>query len=302
MGCATAKHTRTAADFSRTDLDRIAVVFSEGDISVKNFWSVTPDSTATAAASRLVPSLLKDFAPHFDVTLVDMREALAEDSLFRAHALASIEEAIEAIRDENREVSQKPLLKGLEARRQPLTSTVADEVTAVSARTGCRYLLTVSVAGWDATAGEKILEGLARFGAAAGGLFVYGGAPNRFSVIETALVDAKRGEVVWYSTRGAEVDPQNPEHVAALTRTVAFELFDGRLIPPQSFFASIGQDAVVYRFDGPRVTGHITSFDGLDVVLEIHDGEARVPLREVKSIRGFGGTGKLFPLDLPMAE
>lgn len=302
-GCfTTAKNTRTSATFSAADLDRVAVVFSESHIAENAFWTSTPDSAATATANRLVPSLLAEFAPHFGVTLVDAREALAEDSLFRASALVSLEEAVEAIRAENREVAQKPLAEGLAARKQPLSVAVAKDLVAVSERTDCPYLLSVSVAGWGTTAGAQVADVLVRGAAAALGVLVLGGAPNGVTVIETALVDAERGEVVWYSTRGAEVDPQNPEHVAALTRTVAFELFDERLISPQSFLAAIDQDAVVYRSDGPHVTGRVTGFDGLDVVVETRDGEARVPLREVKSIRGFGGTGKLFPLDIPMAE
>lgn len=302
-GClTTAKNTRTAASFSTADLDSVAVVFSEGGIARKNFWAVTPDTAATTTANRIVPRLLSEFAPHFGVTLVDARTALAEGSAFHANALASLDEAVEAIRAENHEVARTPFAAGFAARNAPLDYGVAEELIAVGEQLGTRYLLSISVVGWDATAGEKILDGLARFGAAAGGIFIYGGEPNRFAMIESTLIDTERGEVVWYSTRGADVDPQDPDHVAALTRTVAFELFDGRLIPPQSFLTSIDQDAVVYRFDGPRVTGRVTGFDGLDVVVETRDGEERVPLREVKSIRGFGGTGKLFPLALPMAE
>lgn len=303
-GCrTTALPTRTAADFSRSDLDRIAVVVSEGNVAIKDFWTLQPDSAASASAKRLVPGLLAEYAPHFGVTLVDAREALAEDPAFRDDALSRIEEAVEAVRTENREVSNKPYAEGLRMRRQPLSSSVADEVTEVSERTGCRYLLTIDVGGWDATAGEKVTEALFRGAAAAAfGIVTYGGQPNRFVMIETALVDTERGEVVWYSTRGAELDPQQPAHVEALTRTVAFELFADRLIPPQSFLSPIAQDAVVYRFDGPRVVGRVERLDGLDVIVSTRNGEERVPLREVKSIRSFTGTGKLYPLDIPMEQ
>lgn len=302
-GClTTAKHTRTADGFSPADLDRIAVVFSTGIVGDRHFGSFNPDSAASASANEQVPRLLRAYAPAFGLTLVDAREALAHDSLLHANALAALDTVVTAIRRENIEVARTPFAAGFAARNAPLDRVVADDLIALSARTGTRHLLAVNTVGWERSTGEKIVSGLIGGVAALFGAIPVGGAPSRVALIETMLIDTEREAVVWYSARGAEIDPQNPDHLAALARTVAFELFDGRRIAPQSFLSPLDHDAVVYRFGEPRITGRVTGIEGMNVVIETRDGMETIPLHEVKSIRGFGGTGKLFPLPIPVAE
>ncbi len=288
-GCsATAPPTRTAADFDPAQLDRVAVVFARGEIGTKNFTTFRPDTAAAVTAEAIVPRLMEDYARHFGVSLVDARETVA-DSARHAAALEAFAAAVQAVRDENAAVGDLPYAEGRRAGRSPLESAVAGEVVALAEATDCRHLLSIAVMGWEASAGEKFLDALLLVG---GGINT---GPNQATVIETALVDVDRGEVAWYSTRGAVLNPRDPQHLAALVQTVALELFGGRYIAPFSFSPPLDHDAVVYLTDGGRVTGHVRGPEDLHFIVETREGTRRVPVETVKSVRSFTDTGKLFP-------
>lgn len=296
-GCsASAPATRSAADFSPASIDSIAVVFARGDIEENGVFTDTRDEFASRRAQEEIPRLIATYAPHFGVTLVDARDAGDLDPALHADALLAFQEGIGDVRAENRAVNDLPYAEGRRAGRQPLASTVADEVQLLADHTGCRYLLSVTVRGWGATDAERATDAIATaFGGVLGALAA--GGPSDLTTIETAVVDAERGEVVWFSTRGVVLDPRNPEHLGALAQSTAFELFSGHFIPPLSFSPPIDEDAVVYLHDGDRLVGRVRGPTDLHFTVETRDGEQYIPLEDVRSVRSFTGTGKLFPRD-----
>jgi hypothetical protein len=296
-GCsASAPATRSAADFSPASIDSIAVVFARGDIEENGVFTDSRDESASRRAQEEVPRLMATYAPHFGVTLVDARDVGDLDPSLHADALLAFQTSIDAVRAENEAVGDLPYAEGRRAGRQPLASSVADEVQLLAEHTGCRYLLSVNVRGWGATGTERVSDAIAvAFGGVIGALAA--GGPSDLTTIETAVVDAERGEVVWFSTRGVLLDPRNPEHLGALAQSAAFELFSGHFIPPHSFSPPIDEDAVVYLHDGDRIVGRVRGPEDLHFTVETRDGEQRVAIEDVRSVRSFTGTGKLFPRD-----
>jgi hypothetical protein len=294
-GCAAPYRPTHDARFERSEVRDVAVVYSEVSgseidpaigVVLSRLWVGKPaESTEKTLLRESIRNGvlygLADSAPAFGAAIDPMPAALQGLDESDAEGLQEVADSV-LVRTW-RAVDALDTRLGTRT-STPFTAEVPPDFARVADTVGTPHLLLVRAAGWRSSPAGKLLQDI-----------TLSNTPRYGIGVEAVLVDADLGHVIWYASRGALLDPQDPDAVRAVAESVAFELFTGREVTPESFLPWPENRRVrVVRYAGKNRMARIVRRDGFDAVFRTGDDpEWRVPLANVKALQA--PEGDVFP-------
>jgi hypothetical protein len=149
------------------------------------------------------------------------------------------------------------------------------------------YLVLLRLSGWNSTKTSKTLD------------FISGTSSIQNNILlHFAIVEAESSKLLWYCQKSGALDPENPEHINAVVKSLIFNLIYNIDVSPESFafdYKTINPVSV-YTHDKRKINGEITSFDVFDFTLvDDNNTSHNMSLKDVSSIQSRYQNKIIFP-------